>query len=293
MLRSRPCQTRKDRPNGFTLVELLVVIAIIGVLVGLLLPAVQAAREAARRCSCSNNMVQLGLAIHNFEFSRERLPMGVINPDGPILNEEVGQHVSYLVQLLPYVEQQGIANNFDIAAGAYAPQNAAARQQSISTFLCPSFPSAWNITKTAGLTNYAGCHNESEQPIDDDNNGLLFLNSRIRYGDILDGASNTIVIGEMIPSDVSLGWTSGTRATLRNTTSISGAERFGMGPSPEEEDPKYVGGFGSAHQGGGNFVLADGAVVFLTQSIEPTLFQNLGNRADGAMMGEAPDSRGW
>jgi prepilin-type N-terminal cleavage/methylation domain-containing protein len=94
----------EHRKRGFTLVELLVVIAIIGILVGLLLPAVQSAREAARRMSCTNNMVQLGIATHNFEFAYEHLPAGTINPTGPIRTEEKGQHVGYLVALLPYVD---------------------------------------------------------------------------------------------------------------------------------------------------------------------------------------------
>jgi prepilin-type N-terminal cleavage/methylation domain-containing protein len=87
--------------RGFTLVELLVVIAIIGILVALLLPAVQSAREAARRVQCLNNVAQLGLAVHNFEFHFEHLPPGVVNPDGPIRSEPQGQHVSWIVQILP------------------------------------------------------------------------------------------------------------------------------------------------------------------------------------------------
>ena len=111
------------RRVAFTLVELLVVIAIIGILVGLLLPAVQAAREAARRVSCMNNMTQLGLGMHHHEFSLEHLPSGVINPDGPIRNEASGQHVGWVVQILPYIEQQHAYKHFDIAAGAYAEVN--------------------------------------------------------------------------------------------------------------------------------------------------------------------------
>ena len=271
--------------GGFTLVELLVVIAIIGVLVGLLLPAVQAAREAARRCACANNMAQLGLAMHNFEFSWEHLPAGVINPTGPIRNAPVGQHVSHLVQLLPYIEQQGIADNFDISAGTYAPQNAPARSQVISSFLCPSFPIHVNADETAGLTNYAGCHHGSEAPIASDNNGLLFLNSEIRYSEIYDGSSNTILIGEMLPSALSLGWASGTSASLRNTSSLVG-QAFWEANRMNPPDPLLVGGFGSLHPGGAQFTLADGSVRFLSQSIEPELFEFLGDRADGAMMGE-------
>jgi prepilin-type N-terminal cleavage/methylation domain-containing protein len=281
-----PRRTRSRLPNrGFTLVELLVVIAIIGVLVGLLLPAVQAAREAARRCSCQNNMAQLGLATHNFEFSREHLPSGVVNPGGPIRSEPIGQHVSFLVQLLPYVEQQGIANNFSIAAGTYAPQNAAARAVAVPTYLCPSFPQAGNDDRTAGLTNYAGCHHGSEAPIGTDNNGLLFLNSRVGYGEIIDGSSHTILIGEMLPSGDSLGWASGTRASLRNPSALTGYQNWNANRFAAI-DPLEVGGFASMHQGGAQFCMGDGAIVFLTSTIDPLLFEHLGDRADGAMMGE-------
>ena len=275
--------------RAFTLVELLVVIAIIGVLVGLLLPAVQAAREAARRCSCSNNLAQIGLAMHSFEFAMEHLPSGSINPTGPILNEPVGQHVGYLVQICPYIEQTAIAKNFDISLGTYAPANAAARAQEIDTFRCPSSPFIGTTDKLSGLTNYAGCHHHVEAPIDEDNMGLLFLNSRIRYGDITDGSSHTILVGETMVDIIGQGWASGTRASLRNTGDFSQQMNPGTVAAlpPTKIDKKFVGGFGSNHQGGAQFCFADGSIRFLTHSIDPVLLKNYGNRADGAMMGEA------
>ena len=277
---------RKDSArSAFTLVELLVVIAIIGVLVGLLLPAVQAAREAARRCSCQNNLAQVGLACHNFEFAMEHLPAGSLNPDGPIQSVASGQHVSFLVQLLPYVEQQGIYQNFDIEAGTYSPDNAEARDNTIPTFMCPSFPGVPSRNSGTGLTNVAGCHHDVEAPIDEDNHGILFLNSKVRYGDIIDGSSNTILVGEMLPSASSLGWASGTRASLRNTGSTINAVPWQRDGEQEDLAPLEVGGFGSMHMGGAQFCFADGSIRFLTNRIDPELYKNLGDRADGAMMG--------
>ncbi|KLU03370.1 putative signal peptide and transmembrane protein [Rhodopirellula islandica] len=268
--------------RAFTLVELLVVIAIIGVLVGLLLPAVQAAREAARRMSCANNIAQITLATHNYEFAMEHLPPGTTNPTGPIVNTPNGEHIGFLVRLLPYIEQQGAADDFDLTASVYAPVNAKVRSYQIPAFLCPSFPFGINDEKTAGLSNYAGCHHDVEAPIEEDNNGLLFLNSEVRYSDIYDGSSHTILIGEMIPTVESLGWASGTRSSLRNTGSqIGGGIRALGAAGMNENPPEFVGGFASEHPGGGNFGFADGSVRFLSQNTDPQIFTYLGHRADG------------
>src|SRR5215210_2966360 len=113
--------------RAFTLVELLVVIAIIGILVALLLPAIQAAREAARRTNCVNNEVQVALAIHNYEFHFETLPPGVTNPAGPIRSEPEGNHVGWIVRILPYMEEIVLWKHFDASLGAYAPANAQVR----------------------------------------------------------------------------------------------------------------------------------------------------------------------
>jgi prepilin-type N-terminal cleavage/methylation domain-containing protein len=279
------------RRGAFTLVELLVVIAIIGVMVGLLLPAVQAAREAARRTSCLNNLVQLNLAIHNFEFGFEHLPAGVINPDGPIRNEEIGQHVSWTVQILPYLEQQTLYSAIDIEAGVYAPANREARKIHVATLLCPSFAYPYaSADVNSRPSGYAGCHHDSEAPIDSDNNGLLFLNSRVGYNEILDGSSNTILLGELVPTASELGWASGTRATLRNTSGINRNKPWQR--NPNTPDPAVdnmagslqVGGFSSMHPGGANFAIADGSSRFLSESIDPDLLRQLGNRADGELM---------
>ncbi len=280
-----PMRTRA----AFTLVELLVVIAIIGILVGLLLPAVQAAREAARRSQCTHNLMQLGLAVHHHEFNMERLPSGVINPDGPIRSEAVGQHVSWIVQVLPYLEERVAYGQFDLQAGAYAPVNLAVREHDISVLKCPSDPSAYS--QRMSISTYAGCHHSEETPIEADNNGLLFLNSRIGFGDILDGSTYTILLGEKLIEGEDLGWVSGTRSTLRNTSELHAwSDELTAGASPEEEDPSAlpaslrVGGFGSYHPGGANFTFADGSVRFLSRNVDPVTFGYYGNRADGQLL---------
>lgn len=290
-MNSQYSQLRSPIPVGdsarraFTLVELLVVVAVIGILIGMLLPAVQQVREAARRAACMNNLAQLGLAIHNYEFAREHLPPGVVNDKGPIRTEAIGQHVGFMVELLPFVEQRGVADNFDKSLGTYAPANLAARRMSIPVFECPSFFDMRGGTGLPAMSSYAGCYDSKETPIDADNNGLLFMNSKIALADIYDGTSNTILLGESLPLNDSLGWASGTRATLRNpSTLLVPSDWEGLNqslPLPVTE----VGGFGSFHPAGINFCMADGSVHLFYQGMNKTTLNALGDRADGEMMG--------
>jgi prepilin-type N-terminal cleavage/methylation domain-containing protein len=206
--------------SGFTLVELLVVIAIIGVLVGLLLPAIQAAREAARRSSCQNNLSQLIIAVHNYEMAHGVYPAGTVDAKGPILSQQTGYHHNWISRILPYIEQGNAYRAIDWKAGVYAKTNGAVRAIAMRLLICPSSP-----TGPSPISSYAAVHHDVEAPIDVDNHGVFFLNSRVRYDDILDGSSHTVFIGEKSPDPVDLGWMSGTRATLRNMGSPWGDAR--------------------------------------------------------------------
>ena len=221
-------------------------IAIIGILVALLLPAVQSAREAARRAQCTNNMVQLIIAVHNYESSNRVYPPGTIEDSGPIQNVPQGYHHNWISQLLPYLEQRAVFNHTDRTVGVYHPNNAEVRDMRMSVLLCPSSPAS----NAAGYSSYAGIHHDVEAPIDTDNHGLFFLNSSVRYIDVSDGASQTLFMGEKLILSGDLGWMSGTRATLRNTgTPINAVLAARNRPQRAGGPPSKTGGMGDSEGG--------------------------------------------
>ena len=315
---------RNQHRRAFTLVELLVVIAIIGILIALLLPAIQAAREAARRSSCLNNLAQIGIALQNYQSAQESLPPGVTNPDGPIHSVPEGFHMGWLVQLLPYIEENVTYKHVDFSVGVYDKKNAPVRRIGIAVFQCPSYggPTALKATgpadegldeTAAWIGNYAGCQNDVEAPIDADNHGVFFLNSHITPRDISDGAAHTIFVGEKLGNQQDLGWMSGTRATLRNTGTAlgrtpgeEGAEQWSgqidqaAAPAEEAARPtarsrirpwRWAGSVGS-HSGITVFLFGDSSVHALSNAIAPSVLQQLGHRADGKLLEGGPTRNG-
>jgi prepilin-type processing-associated H-X9-DG protein len=284
------------RRPGFTFVELMFVTIIIALLIALILPAVQSARETARRAQCANNLMQLGIAMGSYASTHSVLPPGAVNDAGPIKNLPFGYHHSWVIQVLPYIGQQNLYNHIDVTKSVYDPIHDTVAGILIATLMCPSDP-------FSGMTTYAGCHNDVDAAISADNHGVLYLNSRVRYDEIGDGPAYTFLLGEISGGGPSLGWVSGTRSTLRNTgprlvRSASNAKKFAIRSSRDEaleavealaENGSWpvdlTGGFSSFHTGESNFLFCDGSVRLLKQTINHQVYQLLGNRADGEMIG--------
>jgi prepilin-type N-terminal cleavage/methylation domain-containing protein/prepilin-type processing-associated H-X9-DG protein len=294
---SPPSDVPQPEPRaGFTLIELLVVIAIIAVLIALLLPAVQSAREAARRVQCVNNIMQIGIALQNYEGAFEVLPPGSVGEGpGPVLDQPRGYGFGWMAAVLPYMELRNVYNHFNYKVGLYEQANLTTRTNLVRGFLCPSdSKGASRNAQRVAMTSYAGVHHDVEAPIAADNHGVLFLNSAIGYETIPDGSSQTLFAGEKINNGLDEGWASGTRASLRNAgTPPSGgwgpAATTAIAPGATPLDPKaaeeqklrFVGSFASHHPGGANFLFGDGSVRFIKATISPVVYSLLANRADG------------
>jgi prepilin-type N-terminal cleavage/methylation domain-containing protein/prepilin-type processing-associated H-X9-DG protein len=214
-----PTRSRR-RGLGFTLIELLVVIAIIAVLIALLLPAVQAAREAARRAQCTNNMKQIGLALHNYHSTAESFP-GIYGARNVSNNAEIrGAWGSWSAQshLLAYFEQRAVYNacNFAICnrdTGAGQLQNQTAISTRITSFNCPSSPlpigtdnglkPGNNYFASVGASLAFNADWRNGMPASASPNGLFMVDGPTPIGirDILDGTSNTIAFGEWRTGD--------------------------------------------------------------------------------------------
>ena len=216
----------KRSSRGFTLVELLVVIAIIGILVALLLPAVQAAREAARRMQCSNNLRQFGLALQNHHGAKQFFPASFLNYDRNewlnnnkrvLLREGEYQpgkpyltNHSWIVQLLPYIEEQTTHDriDFDSPANDFTPDNVNMEIRAIplNVARCPSDSSTeWPGGEGFAPTNYVGCYGNTGCAIssgcensDDGSTGFMHISSYTAIRRITDGTSSTIGLSECL-----------------------------------------------------------------------------------------------
>ncbi|MEM4188369.1 MAG: DUF1559 domain-containing protein [Candidatus Hadarchaeum sp.] len=311
---------RIGRARGFTLVELLVVIAIIGILIALLLPAVQSAREAARRTQCTNNLKQLALALHTYHDSFQRFPaLGVrmINVSG-----REWHFYSWAMMVLPFVEQRNLYEDVMVAAregSLPAPWSNWARwNRELATFMCPSDLPPPNRTRSNTLLNYKGCVGDdylqnhltpNDPKVPGVNNRGIFQPERwISISHILDGTSNTVMLGEMVlggrgpelPGAVALNVTSPNPAACvaridptnpkaitppfqDETRPVGGRAWYGLpnfagfstmvppnGPSCLycADGCEFMGTASSRHPGGANVAMADGSVRFISQTID-------------------------
>jgi len=295
-------------PRGFTLVELLVVIAIIGTLVGLLLPAVQAARESARRSNCSNKLKQLALALHNYHDANRVLPPGAAG-GGANAPERIvpSGSLSYVVRILPYLEEQSLFSQADLSRDyLYAPFTTKLNTVRMPGLLCPSAKvfetqnAAWEVGYTSHYCGVIGPRGQIPGVTPATNyrhdtksgqgwvatQGTLGVNSKVKFGMITDGLSSTLMLGELswADSQVFRVWTRGWTDLPNNGNNAASAKNvfnpINSTPYNDSNNFNHV-SFGSEHARGCFFGMADGAVVFLVDSIDMNTLLKLASRNGG------------
>jgi prepilin-type N-terminal cleavage/methylation domain-containing protein/prepilin-type processing-associated H-X9-DG protein len=279
--------------RGFTLIELLVVIAIIAILIGLLLPAVQKVREAASRLRCKNHLKQIGLALHNYHDRTGSLPPGYTSGVASG-GTETGPGWGWATYLLPDLEQENLYRQIDLSGPI---GSSPARAQTLKVFLCPSDGEIGTFTAagtpvTVAHANYVGVFGTNEVESNPGaGNGTFFRNSRVRFGDIADGLSNTYVVGER-SSDIALAtWTGavpGARVPLRRDPSQSEGNFFlvlGRGDHRPNAPESHIDDFYSRHAQGLNCLFGDGSVRSVGNGVSPQVWAAVQTRAGGEAFG--------
>ena len=299
-------ERKKARSDGFTLVELLVVIAIIGILIALLLPAVQAAREAARRAQCTNNVKQIGLALHNYHDAFKAFPLGhvMVSPASPTGD----QRGSWAKGLLPQLELKSIYDSFKHTSAWWHPDNQTVRGLKIAAFMCPSDIDAeiFNTAYDFGFRgNYAGnsgigMYKRESRPAYQDQlsvKGPFVHNFSARFSDITDGTSNTAAVAEIRKakgndSRGALFADSGTIQYCHDYVPNELVNDVTERCVSETRLPCVGGGSNgphrltarSQHPGGVNLLLFDGSVRFIGETIDRTIWQALASMSGGEVL---------
>ena len=203
-------------------------------------------------------------------------------------SEPIGKHISWMVEILPHIEAMQIYKSFDYEKGVYDPVNATLRRAQVRSFLCPSSPeTGMKRDDDVAISSYAACYGDSEVPLDEDNNGVFYLNSRTRFSDITDGSSNTLFIGEKVAMAGDMGWMSGSRSTIRNgivsPLPDSKARSYVFSSENPDKGSLVMGGMSSYHSSAILICLGDGSVRTISMRINPKIFAAMATRNGGEL----------